>query len=139
MVSREFVFYFFLYAVISVIYRCALTEPQKLYLISKVYLTFEAKLFDPNSRVFESAALICQKYIKMIPVTFIMGFYVSIVFTRWQGILGALPWIDSYANYFSLYFKIELTQICICRPAVFLCFLVGSDAKSKLYRRSIAR
>ena len=31
----------------------------------------------------------------MIPVNFILGFYVSVVFARWQGILNNLPWIDS--------------------------------------------
>ena len=32
---------------------------------------------------FEQISLHCQKYADLIPVTFVLGFYVSIVITRW--------------------------------------------------------
>ena len=43
---------------------------------------------------FESVCLLCQSATDMIPLTFLLGFYVSIVIGRWSEVFNTMPWID---------------------------------------------
>lgn len=47
------------------------------------------------SRVFEDFAIFCNKYSDFLPITFMLGFYVTAVFGRWQSIWGNIGWIDT--------------------------------------------
>jgi hypothetical protein len=71
-------------------------------------------------RQFEKFALYCEKFNNLIPVAFILGFYVSLVVSRFWDQLNALPWPT--------------------RLAVFVSTLVqGHDDRSRLTRRTIMR
>ncbi|CAH2277874.1 bestrophin-3 isoform X1 [Pelobates cultripes] len=71
---REFFLFISLYTALSVIYRFLLTESHK--------------------RYFEKLALYCDKYAEQIPVTFVLGFYVTLVVNRWWNQFVNLPWPD---------------------------------------------
>ncbi|XP_040265763.1 bestrophin-3 isoform X1 [Bufo bufo] len=71
---REFFLFISLYTTLSVIYRFFLTDTQK--------------------RYFEKLALYCDRYAEQIPVTFVLGFYVTLVVNRWWNQFVNLPWAD---------------------------------------------
>ncbi|KAI4788489.1 hypothetical protein KUCAC02_035823 [Chaenocephalus aceratus] len=69
---REFLLFLLLYSALSVV--LALSERQK--------------------RQFEKLAMYCDKYAEQIPVTFVLGFYVTLVVNRWWNQFVNLPWPD---------------------------------------------
>ncbi|XP_069831170.1 bestrophin-3 isoform X1 [Dendropsophus ebraccatus] len=71
---REFLLFMSLYTTLSVIYRFFLSESQK--------------------RYFEKLSLYCDRYAEQIPVTFVLGFYVTLVVNRWWNQFVNLPWPD---------------------------------------------
>ncbi|XP_058047498.1 bestrophin-3 isoform X2 [Ahaetulla prasina] len=71
---REFILFACLYTAISILYRFFLSESQK--------------------RYFEKLSLYCDKYAEQIPVTFVLGFYVTLVVNRWWNQFVNLPWPD---------------------------------------------
>lgn len=46
-------------------------------------------------RLFEDIAVFFETYSSFIPITFMLGFYVSAVFGRWNDIFNSLGWIDT--------------------------------------------
>ncbi|KAA3672998.1 uncharacterized protein DEA37_0014888 [Paragonimus westermani] len=52
---------------------------------------------------FESACLYCDKYNNMIPVPFVLGFYVALVVNRWWEQFQSLPWPDQIALYLTAF------------------------------------
>ncbi|XP_006275113.1 bestrophin-3 [Alligator mississippiensis] len=71
---REFLVFITLYTGISVLYRFFLTGRQK--------------------RFFEKLSIYCDQYAEQIPVTFVLGFYVTLVVNRWWNQFVNLPWPD---------------------------------------------
>ncbi|XP_010890325.1 bestrophin-3 [Esox lucius] len=71
---REFIVFVLLYTLMSLVYRLALPDHEK--------------------RVFEKVALHCNKFADQIPVTFVLGFYVTLVVNRWWNQFVNLPWPD---------------------------------------------
>lgn len=47
------------------------------------------------SRIFEMLEKYFDKYLNMIPLSFILGFYVTIVAQRWWQQFMSLPWADT--------------------------------------------
>jgi len=71
-------------------------------------------------RWFDHLAEYCQEYNNLIPVAFILGFYVSIVVSRFWGQLNALPWPH--------------------RLAFFVAAMIhGNDVRGRVIRRTIMR
>lgn len=100
LVWHNLVAYLFLYYTLSLIYRFALDEGGK--------------------EMFEHIAIHCQKFSDLIPVTFVLGFYVSIIITRWWGQYKIIPWPDSCCLFISTVIQ-------------------GHDERGRLMRRTIAR
>ncbi|XP_006859678.1 PREDICTED: bestrophin-3 [Chrysochloris asiatica] len=71
---REFIAFAVLYTAISLVYRLLLTGAQK--------------------RYFEKLSIYCDRYAEQIPVTFVLGFYVTLVVNRWWNQFVNLPWPD---------------------------------------------
>ena len=46
------------------------------------------------SRVFERVVLYCETFTNLIPLSFVLGFYVAIVVTRWWNQFLSIPWPD---------------------------------------------
>uniref|UniRef100_A0A915BQ29 Bestrophin homolog n=1 Tax=Parascaris univalens TaxID=6257 RepID=A0A915BQ29_PARUN len=71
-------------------------------------------------RKFEQLALMFDEYTKLIPLTFLLGFYVSNVVSRWWRQFQSLPWPEDL-----------LSVLCLVIP--------GRDEKSQRRRHTIAR
>mgnify|MGYP002055550845 CR=1 FL=1 len=69
----------FLYILLSIIYR---------------FIIFD----DPRSRqMFEIICIYCGRFSNLIPITFLTGFYVNQVVSRWWDQFMSLPWPDQLA------------------------------------------
>lgn len=69
---------------------------------------------------FEIVAAYCKNYGELIPLSFVLGFYVSIVMTRWWNQYMVIPWPDGIAVYVSA-------------------TIHGNDERGRLMRRTIVR
>uniref|UniRef100_A0A8D0C3K9 Bestrophin homolog n=1 Tax=Salvator merianae TaxID=96440 RepID=A0A8D0C3K9_SALMN len=74
----EFLIFITFYFGISLIYRLILNENQR--------------------QMFEKLALYCNSYAELIPVSFVLGFYVTLVVSRWWGQYESIPWPDRIMN-----------------------------------------
>ncbi|KAG9336337.1 hypothetical protein JZ751_002684 [Albula glossodonta] len=71
---RELLIFTMLYCMLSIMYRFVLNGEQK--------------------RLFEKMAIYCDRYAELIPVSFVLGFYVTLVVSRWWGQFESVPWPD---------------------------------------------
>ncbi|XP_008295246.1 bestrophin-3 [Stegastes partitus] len=97
---REFILFVLLYTVLSLVYRLVLSDDQK--------------------RLFEKLSMYCDKYAEQIPVTFVLGFYVTLVVNRWWNQFVNLPWPDRL-----------MFHISSC--------VQGKDEYGRLLRRTLVR
>jgi len=98
----DFLVFFGLYFAISLVYRFILVE------------------YEDSKVVYELFCVYCKKYCERIPITFLLGFYVTQVVSRWWSQFMSLPWPDTLARYIAVY-------------------LPGTDTKSRNYRRAVCR
>ncbi|PSN38138.1 hypothetical protein C0J52_08231 [Blattella germanica] len=77
-------------------------------------------LNDEYRILFEKIALHCQQYGDLIPIAFVLGFYVSIVIKRWWDQYMCMPWPDNLAMFVST-------------------LVHGQDDRGRLMRRTIIR
>ncbi|XP_009884589.1 PREDICTED: bestrophin-1-like [Charadrius vociferus] len=96
----EFLIFISLYFTISLVYRLILSESQRL--------------------MFEKLALYCNSYAELIPVSFVLGFYVALVVSRWWAQYESIPWPDRIMNLVS-------------------CNVDGEDEYGRLLRRTLMR
>ncbi|XP_016017661.1 bestrophin-2 [Rousettus aegyptiacus] len=97
---RELLCFLGLYMVLSSAYRFVLTEGQK--------------------RYFEKLVIYCDQYASLIPVSFVLGFYVNLVVHRWWNQYLCMPLPDAL--------------MCIVSGTVH-----GRDERGRLYRRTLMR
>ena len=50
-------------------------------------------------RIFELISHYCESNNALIPVAFVLGFYVSLIMSRWWGALNMIPWPDHMAMF----------------------------------------
>ncbi|KAL6733614.1 hypothetical protein Aduo_004247 [Ancylostoma duodenale] len=89
-----------LYAILSIIYRLFLIKEHK--------------------ATFEDICIFFDQHSSFIPVTFMLGFYVSAVFNRWWEVFNNIGWIDQPA--------LQITQA-----------IRGDNERSKMLRRTCIR
>ncbi|XP_017107472.2 bestrophin-4 [Drosophila bipectinata] len=70
--------------------------------------------------IFEDIVMYCHSYGNMIPLSFVLGFYVSIIVERWWSQYTTVPWPDPLAVYVSALVR-------------------GQDEHGRLMRRTIMR
>ncbi|KAG8438179.1 hypothetical protein GDO86_008755 [Hymenochirus boettgeri] len=97
---QEFLIFISCYFIISAIYRLLLDELQRVY--------------------FEKLALYCDNYAELIPVSFVLGFYVTLVVSRWWGQYESIPWPDRL--------------MCLVSSNV-----QGTDERGRMLRRTLMR
>ncbi|XP_045893210.1 bestrophin-1 isoform X2 [Micropterus dolomieu] len=97
---RELIIFTFLYYFFSIVYRFVFNEDQK--------------------RLFEKLSLYCDRYAELIPVSFVLGFYVTLVVSRWWGQFENVPWPDRLAALVGGHVR-------------------GADETSRLTRRTLMR
>jgi len=98
----DFLLFFSLYFLLSFIYRFILID------------------YEDSKVVYELFCVYCKKYSERIPITFLLGFYVTQVVSRWWSQFMSLPWPDTLARYIAVY-------------------MPGTDEKSRNYRRAVCR
>ncbi|XP_032669992.1 bestrophin-4 isoform X2 [Odontomachus brunneus] len=82
--------------------------------------TYRLILNAEQKKTFEAVVAYCNEYSDLIPLSFVLGFYVSIVMTRWWNQYMAIPWPDSIAVFVSA-------------------TVHGNDERGRLMRRTIIR
>ncbi|XP_072448232.1 bestrophin-4-like isoform X1 [Chiloscyllium punctatum] len=97
---KEFLIFMLLYLTLSSIYRFMLEESQK--------------------RFFEKMAINCNNYADLIPMSFVLGFYVSLVVSRWWNQYQSMPWLDRL----------------MCTVS---CHVQGTDEYGRILRRTLMR
>ncbi|XP_042906011.1 bestrophin-4 [Parasteatoda tepidariorum] len=97
---REMVIFCGLYYSLSLLYRYVFTENQR--------------------TVFEKLTIYCEAFTNLIPLSFVLGFYVSIVVGRWWQQYMAIPWPDKVSMLIASYVH-------------------GSDERGKVIRRTLVR
>ena len=93
----DYFLYIFFYFFISAVYRFALDGEQRRQgkISDKTHVGYP-KFFEIN-RSFERLCRFCDEYSSLIPLTFVLAFYVSHVISRWWEQWNAIPWPDSIA------------------------------------------
>ncbi|XP_054721503.1 bestrophin-4-like [Uloborus diversus] len=97
---REMLIFIFLYYFLWALYRVFLNENQK--------------------GTFEKLAIYCEAFTELIPLSFVLGFYVTIVVGRWWNQFLAIPWPDKCSMLISAYVN-------------------GADERGRIIRRTLAR
>ncbi|XP_015185861.1 PREDICTED: bestrophin-4-like [Polistes dominula] len=100
LIYRELLLFLIMFASLSAIYRYALIDAQK--------------------REFEKFVIYCDTFINLIPLSFVLGFYVSHVADRWWKQYNAIPWPDKVMHLVALYIS-------------------GDDEYGRMLRRSLMR
>uniref|UniRef100_A0A3Q2CUF6 Bestrophin homolog n=1 Tax=Cyprinodon variegatus TaxID=28743 RepID=A0A3Q2CUF6_CYPVA len=97
---KEFLAFFAMYTAISITYRFFLYEDQR--------------------RYFEKLAIYCNRYASLIPMSFVLGFYVTLVVNRWWNQYTSIPLPDRL--------------MCVLSGG-----LQGNDERGRLLRRTLMR
>ncbi|XP_064423110.1 bestrophin-4 [Latimeria chalumnae] len=71
---QEFFIFMILYFSLSATYRFLLNESQR--------------------RLFEKLSIYCNNYAELIPLSFVLGFYVTLIVSRWWNQYESVPWPD---------------------------------------------
>ncbi|XP_078038038.1 bestrophin-4 isoform X2 [Augochlora pura] len=83
LIYRELLIFLLIFATLSAIYRHLLNATQK--------------------KDFEQIVIYCDKFINLIPLSFVLGFYVSYVAQRWWQQYQAIPWPDKVMHSIALH------------------------------------
>ncbi|XP_037327482.1 bestrophin-2-like [Pungitius pungitius] len=85
-----------------------------------ISITYRFLLFDDQKRYFEKLAIYCNHYASLIPMSFVLGFYVTLVVNRWWSQYTSIPLPDRL--------------MCVLSGG-----LQGSDERGRLLRRTMMR
>ncbi|TKR70463.1 hypothetical protein L596_022491 [Steinernema carpocapsae] len=99
-VYKELFLWLFFYALLGLAYRFVMSESQK--------------------RIFESVCVFFARYVDYIPLTFMLGFFVSLVVDRWMNMAANLGFVD-------------LTAMHVCT------YISAIDERGIMLRRTILR
>ncbi|XP_020798261.1 bestrophin-4 [Drosophila serrata] len=110
LVWRDLLVFLGIYVLLAIVYRLLIND--------------EAKKF------FEAIALYCGSNASLIPLSFVLGFYVSIVMKRWWDQYSTIPWPDAIAILVSTSIhgfddraramrRTILRYVCLCQVIVF--------------------
>jgi len=117
LIYKELLAYISLYMLVNLTYRELLVRRSE---CSEEDGTGHCRQWKQSREMFESLRTYCHEQLSSIPLTFVLGFYVSLIVTRWWRQYSLLPWPDSMAIYTAA-------------------FLTGKEERQRLMRRSIIR
>ncbi|CAL8356551.1 unnamed protein product [Lota lota] len=117
---RELIIFTVLYYFFSSLYRFVLNEDQK--------------------RQFENLSMYCDRYAELIPVSFVLGFYVTLVVSRWWGQFESVPWPDRLAALVGAHVRgvdetARLTRRTLMRYANLSGALIYRSVSTAVYKR----
>ncbi|KPP61599.1 bestrophin-2-like, partial [Scleropages formosus] len=87
---------------------------------SAISITYRFFLLDHQKRYFEKLAIYCNNYASLIPMSFVLGFYVTLVVNRWWNQYTSIPLPDRL--------------MCALSGG-----LQGADERGRLLRRTMMR
>lgn len=94
-------------------------------------------------RLFEGVTKYCSQSSNLIPLSFVLGFYVSIVMTRWWNQYTTIPWPDTLAVFVSanIHGQVGLPLEATPEPSVYNSpsSLRLQDERGRLMRRTVMR
>lgn len=126
LVWLDLICFLFLYYSLNIVYRAVLDEEQKKWvnkliqtvwwpnnIINIIYFHFHFHFLahGDHIRIFEGIVKYCATYSNLIPLSFVLGFYVTIVMTRWWNQYVSIPWPDTFAVYVSANIHGQVTHI----------------------------
>jgi len=76
--------------------------------------------YEDHKIKYELFCVYCERFSGVIPISFLLGFYVTQVVSRWWAQFMSLPWPDTLARYMAVY-------------------IPGTDEVSRNYRRTVVR
>nr|XP_020451824.1 bestrophin-2 isoform X2 [Monopterus albus] len=85
-----------------------------------ISITYRFFLYDEKKRYFEKLAVYCNHYASLIPMSFVLGFYVTLVVNRWWNQYTSIPLPDRL--------------MCVLSGG-----LQGNDERGRLLRRTMMR
>ncbi|XP_054710511.1 bestrophin-3-like [Uloborus diversus] len=93
-----------------------------LFTVCYILLTilYQFVLTDSQQRIFEKIVYFCATFMDLIPLSFMLGFYVSFIAARWWSQFIAIPWPDKLMNIVAMY-------------------IPGLDESSRVVRRTLMR
>ncbi|XP_049847384.1 uncharacterized protein LOC126299489 isoform X1 [Schistocerca gregaria] len=100
LIYRELLLFVVSFGLLSALYRNAFTKDQR--------------------TVFEKMVVYCDTFINLIPLSFVLGFYVAYVAGRWWQQYMAIPWPDKIMHSIALYVN-------------------GNDEQGRMVRRTLMR
>ncbi|XP_046985391.1 bestrophin-2-like isoform X6 [Schistocerca americana] len=100
LIYRELLLFVVSFGLLSALYRNAFTKDQR--------------------TVFEKMVIYCDTFINLIPLSFVLGFYVAYVAGRWWQQYMAIPWPDKIMHSIALYVN-------------------GNDEQGRMVRRTLMR
>ncbi|XP_064454636.1 titin-like isoform X2 [Ornithodoros turicata] len=96
----------------------------ELLLLTVLYTTlsmlYRYALDEANRKIFELVVYYCSLFMEMIPLSFLLGFYVTHIANRWWDQYTAIPWPDRVMN-------------------VIMMYVPGMDDGSRMLRRTLMR
>lgn len=93
-----------------------------IYTVCYIFLTllYKFAMNEGQQRMFENIVHFCSTFMDMIPLSFMLGFYVSFIAARWWSQFIAIPWPDRLMNIVAMY-------------------IPGLDEASRVVRRTLMR
>ncbi|XP_072513013.1 bestrophin-2a [Salminus brasiliensis] len=85
-----------------------------------ISITYRFFLLDEQKRYFEKLSIYCNHYASLIPMSFVLGFYVTLIVNRWWSQYTSIPLPDSI--------------MCVLSGG-----LQGGDERGRLVRRTLMR
>ncbi|XP_007246772.3 bestrophin-2 [Astyanax mexicanus] len=89
-------------------------------LYTAISITYRFFLLDEQKRYFEKLSIYCNHYASLIPMSFVLGFYVTLIVNRWWSQYTSIPLPDSI--------------MCVLSGG-----LQGGDERGRLLRRTLMR
>uniref|UniRef100_A0A914VLQ5 Bestrophin homolog n=1 Tax=Plectus sambesii TaxID=2011161 RepID=A0A914VLQ5_9BILA len=119
-VYKELILWLVFYFGLSCVYRLFLNKEQR--------------------AIFEDVVAFCLKYTDFIPLTFMLGFFITLVITRWWDMMRNIGWIDNISLYIATYIqgkseRARMIRRNILRYAVLIQALIYRDISIKVRRR----
>ena len=116
LIYKELLAYIMAYFIINLTYRVVLIPK------SECDMTVpDCSRWKSYRELFEALRLYCHENLKTVPLTFMLGFYVSLIVSRWWKQYNLLPWPDTFA----------MMVNALYNP--------GSGEKGRMMRRNIIR
>lgn len=101
-----------------------------LFVYISLALTYRYLMNEDTRKVFEEIVVYCSEYANFIPLSFVLGFFVTIVMGRWWNQYLSIPWPDSIALLVSSSIhgaddraramrRTIMRYVCLCQVIVF--------------------